>query len=159
MMPMGSSRNRREPYVAGNNALTGHDSPTGRMLGYKSLSFVEAPNLKLAARCVTTLFQQRLSFGTARRGAARHRHGAGAGGPVMIGPPIDGRPVPCGSCGVVWREGEVKLVTQRAGISSELWVRNPGVTSCCYGLSEVNRDRLKDGWSKTGESDSPRCFS
>jgi acyl-CoA synthetase (AMP-forming)/AMP-acid ligase II len=44
----------------------------------------------------------------------------------------------------------------------ELWVRNPGLAPCYYGLSEVNRDRLKDGWLKTGdvfERDSPRCFS
>ena len=37
-------------------------------------------------------------------------YGLTEGGPVMIGPPIDGRPVPRGSCGVVWPEGEVKLV-------------------------------------------------
>ena len=37
-------------------------------------------------------------------------YGLTEGGPVMIGAPVDGRPVPPGSCGVAWPEGEVKLV-------------------------------------------------
>src|SRR5262249_36322303 len=37
-------------------------------------------------------------------------YGLTEGGPVMIGTPLDGRPVPKGSCGVVWPEGEVKLI-------------------------------------------------
>jgi long-chain acyl-CoA synthetase len=81
-------------------------------------------------------------------------YGLTEGGPVMIGPPIDGRPVPRGSCGVVWPEGEVKLVTaedQESLAHGELWVRNPGVTPGYYGLPEVNSERLKDGWLKTGD--------
>jgi long-chain acyl-CoA synthetase len=81
-------------------------------------------------------------------------YGLTEGGPVMIGPPIDGRPVPRGSCGVVWPEGEVKLVTaegQESATHGELWVRNPGVTPGYYRLPEVNSERLQDGWLKTGD--------
>ncbi len=81
-------------------------------------------------------------------------YGLTEGGPVMIGPPVDGRPVPRGSCGVMWPEGEVKLVTAEGEESpshGELWVRNPGVTPGYYRLPEVNTERLKDGWLKTGD--------
>ena len=81
-------------------------------------------------------------------------YGLTEGGPVMIGPPIDGRPVPRGSCGIVWPEGEVKLVTAGGEESpghGELWVRNPGVTPGYYRLPDVNSERLRDGWLKTGD--------
>src|SRR5215212_105591 len=81
-------------------------------------------------------------------------YGLTEGGPVMIGPPVDGRPVPHGSCGVAWPEGDVKLVASDGNESrsyGELWVRNPGVTPGYYKLAEVNRERLKDGWLKTGD--------
>ena len=72
----------------------------------------------------------------------------------MIGPPIDGRPVPRGSCGVVSPEGEVKLVIaegQESPSYGELWVRSPGVTPGYYRLPEVNSERFEDGWLKTGD--------
>ncbi len=81
-------------------------------------------------------------------------YGLTEGGPVMLGPPLDGRPVPHGSCGVAWPEGEVKLVTADGSTSEregELWVRNPGVTPGYHGLPEVNAKRLVDGWLKTGD--------
>ncbi len=81
-------------------------------------------------------------------------YGLTEGGPVMIGRPLDGRRVPHGSCGVAWPEGEVKLVDTNGEESQdhgELWVRNPGVTPGYYNLPVVNRDRLKDGWLKTGD--------
>ena len=81
-------------------------------------------------------------------------YGLTEGGPVMIGTPIDGRRVPHGSCGVVWPEGEVKLVDadgEESPSHGELWVRNPGVTPGYCNLPEVNRERLKDGWLKTGD--------
>jgi long-chain acyl-CoA synthetase len=81
-------------------------------------------------------------------------YGLTEGGPVMIGPPVDGRPVPRGSCGVIWPEGEVRLVTlegEESPTYGELWVRNPGVTPGYYRLPEVNSERLKDGWLKTGD--------
>jgi len=33
----------------------------------------------------------------------------------------------------------------------ELWVRNPGVTPGYHNLPEVNRQRIVDGWLKTGD--------
>jgi long-chain acyl-CoA synthetase len=81
-------------------------------------------------------------------------YGLTEGGPVMIGPPLDDREVPFGSCGVAWPEGEVKLVTANGEASAsdgELWVRNPGVTPGYHNLPEVNAKRLKDGWLATGD--------
>jgi len=81
-------------------------------------------------------------------------YGLTEGGPVMIGKPIDGRPVPDGSCGVAWPEGEVKLVAADGTESQdlgELWVRNPGVTPGYHKLPDVNRKRLVDGWLATGD--------
>ncbi len=81
-------------------------------------------------------------------------YGLTEGGPVMIGPRLDGKPAPHGSCGVVWPEGEVKLVgtdgKEDPGYG-ELWVKNPGVTPGYYNLPEVNRQRIVDGWLKTGD--------
>jgi long-chain acyl-CoA synthetase len=85
---------------------------------------------------------------------ASESYGLTEGGPVMIGPPLDGRPTPHGSCGVAWPEGEVKLVGadgQESPSHGELWVRNPGVTPGYYRLPEVNRERIRDGWLKTGD--------
>ncbi len=80
-------------------------------------------------------------------------YGLTEGGPVMIGPALDGRPTPTGSCGAAWPEGEVKLV--RDGREDpeygELWVRNPGVTTGYHNLPEVNAARLRDGWLATGD--------
>ena len=81
-------------------------------------------------------------------------YGLTEGGPVMIGRPVDGRPVPDGSCGVAWPEGEVKLVSTNGTENpefGELWVKNPGVTPGYHKLPEVNRKRLVDGWLATGD--------
>src|SRR5262249_51459895 len=74
--------------------------------------------------------------------------GLARGGPVMIGSPLDGRPVPKGSCGVAWPEGEVQLVDadgRESDSYGELWVKNPGVTPGYHNLPQVNRQRLVDG--------------
>ena len=81
-------------------------------------------------------------------------YGLTEGGPVMIGAPLDERIAPHGSCGVAWPEGEVKLVNaagEEDQAYGELWVRNPGVTPGYYNLPEVNRERLRDGWLRTGD--------
>ena len=80
-------------------------------------------------------------------------YGLTEGGPVMLGPPTDGRPVPRGSCGMAWPEGEIRLV--RDGVEDaeygELWVRNPGVTTGYHNLPEVNASRIRAGWLATGD--------
>jgi len=81
-------------------------------------------------------------------------YGLTEGGPVMIGPPLDGRRVPFGSCGVAWPEGEVKLVASDGSThpgDGELWVRNPGVTPGYFNLPEVNAKRIREGWLATGD--------
>ncbi|MGE0005180.1 MAG: AMP-binding protein [Parvibaculaceae bacterium] len=81
-------------------------------------------------------------------------YGLTEGGPVMIGPPLDGRRAPHGSAGVAWPEGEIRLVGADGADSDshgELWVRNPGVTPGYYRLPDVNARRLQDGWLKTGD--------
>ncbi len=81
-------------------------------------------------------------------------YGLTEGGPVMIGPPLDGRKVPFGSCGVAWPEGEIKLLgpdDKEDPRFGELWVRNPGVTPGYYNLPEVNARSLVDGWLATGD--------
>jgi acyl-CoA synthetase (AMP-forming)/AMP-acid ligase II len=81
-------------------------------------------------------------------------YGLTEGGPVMIGPPLDDRQVPVGSCGVAWPEGEVKLVDadgRTVDDQGELWVKNPGVTPGYHNLPEVNAKRIRDGWLATGD--------
>ncbi len=80
-------------------------------------------------------------------------YGLTEGGPVMFGPPTDGRPVPLGSCGVPWPEGEVRLVGTdgRPADRGDLWVRNPGVTPGYRNLPDVDRERIVDGWLRTGD--------
>jgi long-chain acyl-CoA synthetase len=86
--------------------------------------------------------------------AVGESYGLTEGGPVMLGPPTDGRRVPRGSAGAAWPEGEVKLVGpdgREHPSDGELWVRNPGVTRGYHGLPEVNAERLLDGWLRTGD--------
>lgn len=81
-------------------------------------------------------------------------YGLTEGGPVMFGPPLDGRPSPVGSVGLPWPEGEVKLVADDSaeqGDQGELWVRNPGVAPGYHRLPEANRDKYRDGWLRTGD--------
>ena len=102
----------------------------------ETLSATAAPRPAACRRCSRRLLQHRdlietldfsalesLTLGSAPmpggadggdRGRVRLRvgetYGLTEGGPVMIGPPLDGRKVPFGSCGVAWPEGEIKLL-------------------------------------------------
>lgn len=118
----------------------------------ESLDFSALRSLKVGSATVQPELteQIRTTFGV----STSESYGLTEGGPVMIGPPLDGRPVPHGSCGVAWPEGEVKLVaadgTEHVS-DGELWVKNPGVTPGYHNLPEVNAKRLKDGWLATGD--------
>ena len=84
---------------------------------------------------------------------AGESYGLTEGGPVMLGPPPDGAPVPVGSCGAAWPEGEVKLVRDGTEHPSdgELWVRNPGVAAEYRNLPDLTAARIDDGWLATGD--------
>lgn len=110
----------------------------------RSLKIGSAPTPKELLDAVET------AFGI----AASESYGLTEGGPVMIGSPTDGRSVPHGSCGVVWPEGEVKLVGADGNEDpsyGELWVRNPGVTPGYWKLPDVNAKRIQNGWLRTGD--------
>ncbi len=118
----------------------------------KSLDFSHLQALVIGSAPVTKELADQIeeAFGV----TVGESYGLTEGGPVMIGPPLDGRPVPHGSCGVAWPEGEVKLVGgdgKDHESLGELWVRNPGVTPGYYNLPKVNAERLQDGWLRTGD--------
>jgi acyl-CoA synthetase (AMP-forming)/AMP-acid ligase II len=117
-----------------------------------SLDFSALKGLKIGSAPTARELQEAVeaAFGV----PVRESYGLTEGGPVMIGSPVDGTPVPKGSCGVVWPEGEVKLVGgdgQEHPSYGELWVKNPGVTPGYHNLPKVNAERLIDGWLKTGD--------
>jgi long-chain acyl-CoA synthetase len=118
----------------------------------QSLDFSALKGLKIGSAPTARELQEAVeaAFGV----PVRESYGLTEGGPVMIGSPIDGSDVPKGSCGVAWPEGEVKLIGPDGKESQsygELWVRNPGVTPGYHNLPEVNRERLVDGWLRTGD--------
>jgi acyl-CoA synthetase (AMP-forming)/AMP-acid ligase II len=117
-----------------------------------SLDFSSLKGLKIGSAPTARELQEAVeaAFGV----PVRESYGLTEGGPVMIGSPVDGAPVPKGSCGVVWPEGEVKLVGgdgREHPSYGELWVKNPGVTPGYHNLPKVNAERLIDGWLKTGD--------
>jgi long-chain acyl-CoA synthetase len=81
-------------------------------------------------------------------------YGLTEGGPVVLAPDMDKAPPPYGSCGTPLDGAEVKLLDEQGREHpnlGELWVRQPGVTPGYHNLPEVNRERLVDGWLKTGD--------
>src|SRR5262249_55257221 len=68
--------------------------------------------------------------------------------------PVSGRKVPRGSCGVAAEGYEVKLVASNGseGVSEgELWTRSPTVTRGYHNLPQVTREKIIDGWLRTGD--------
>ena len=117
-----------------------------------SLDFSHLRSLKVGSATVQPELteQIRTTFGV----PVSESYGLTEGGPVMIGPPLDGRPVPHGSCGVAWPEGEIRLIDADGRdhpSDGELWVKNPGVTPGYHNLPEVNAKRIRDGWLATGD--------
>jgi acyl-CoA synthetase (AMP-forming)/AMP-acid ligase II len=118
----------------------------------ESLDFSALKGIKIGSAPTARELQEAVE--AAFKAPVRESYGLTEGGPVMIGSPLDGRPVPKGSCGVAWPDGEVKLVGpdgQESDSYGELWVRNPGVTPGYHNLPEVNRQRIVDGWLRTGD--------
>jgi acyl-CoA synthetase (AMP-forming)/AMP-acid ligase II len=74
------------------------------------------------------------------------------GGPLRE--PVSGRKVPRGSCGVVTEGYEVKLVAPDGseGVSEgEMWTRSPTVSRGYHNLPQLTRERIVDGWLRTGD--------
>src|SRR5207249_1579331 len=74
------------------------------------------------------------------------------GGPLRA--PLDGRPVPRGSCGVAPPGYEVKLVGldgRENSTEGELWTRSPCVTAGYHNRPDLTRERIVDGWLRTGD--------
>ena len=69
-------------------------------------------------------------------------------------PPLDGRTVPRGSVGVRAPEVEVRLVDAAGGESDEegeLWIRSPYNLLGYHKRPDVTREKLVDGWLRTGD--------
>jgi long-chain acyl-CoA synthetase len=69
-------------------------------------------------------------------------------------PPIDGRPVPRGSPGVQAPEYQVRLVGpdgREREDEGELWLKSPYNCIGYHKRPEVTRDKLVDGWLRTGD--------
>jgi len=75
-----------------------------------------------------------------------------AGG--CMGPPLDGRPVPPASVGVLLPGAEAKLVgpngEEREDIG-EFWSKSPANITKYHNLPEVDAERFVDGWLRTGD--------
>jgi acyl-CoA synthetase (AMP-forming)/AMP-acid ligase II len=74
------------------------------------------------------------------------------GGPLRA--PLDGRPVPRGSSGVAPPGYEVKLVGfdgRQSPREGELWTRSPCVTAGYHNRPDLTRERIVDGWLRTGD--------
>lgn len=74
------------------------------------------------------------------------------GGPARE--PISGRAVPRGSCGMATEGYEVKLVAadRTEGVTEgELWTRSPCVTQGYHNLPEVTKEKIVNGWLRTGD--------
>jgi len=118
----------------------------------EGLDFSALKGIKIGSAPTAKELQQAVE--TAFKVPVRESYGLTEGGPVMIGSPTDSREVPKGSCGVVWPECEVKLVGgdgKESPSYGELWVKNPGVTPGYHNLPSVNRERLVNGWLRTGD--------
>jgi long-chain acyl-CoA synthetase len=69
-------------------------------------------------------------------------------------PPIDGRPVPRGSPGVQAPEYEVRLAGpdgKERDDEGELWLKSPYNCLGYHKRPDVTRDKLVDGWLRTGD--------
>lgn len=69
-------------------------------------------------------------------------------------PPLDGRPVPRGAVGVLAPEIEARLTDadgQVAMEEGELWIRSPYNALGYHKRPDVTREKLVDGWLRTGD--------
>jgi long-chain acyl-CoA synthetase len=83
----------------------------------------------------------------------KESYGLTEGGGPLRGP-VDGRITPPGSAGIIAEGYEVKLVAvdgTHGAEEGELWTRSPCVTDGYHNLPELTRERIVDGWLRTGD--------
>jgi acyl-CoA synthetase (AMP-forming)/AMP-acid ligase II len=78
-------------------------------------------------------------------------YGVTEGGPVPLGPSLEGKPRPPGSIGVPYPGTEAKLVGGPGPDEGELVLKNPGNLIGYHNLPEETAKRLRDGWYYTGD--------
>jgi long-chain acyl-CoA synthetase len=74
------------------------------------------------------------------------------GGPLRE--PVCGGKVPRGSCGTATEGYEVKLVApngSEGASEGEMWTRSPTVTRGYHNLPHLTREKIVDGWLRTGD--------
>ena len=73
------------------------------------------------------------------------------GGPLREA--VDGRPAPRGSCGLAAPEVGVRLIgeTGEEAEEGELWVRSPAVLVGYNNRPDLDAERIRDGWLRTGD--------
>lgn len=68
--------------------------------------------------------------------------------------PVDGRPVPRGSVGALTPDVEIRLTDadgRETADEGELWIRCPYVCLGYHNQPDVTREKLRDGWLRTGD--------
>ena len=73
------------------------------------------------------------------------------GGPLREA--VDGRPAPRGSCGLAAPEVGIRLTSERGEEpeEGELWVRSPAVLVGYNNRPDLDAERIRDGWLRTGD--------
>ena len=78
-------------------------------------------------------------------------YGVTEGGPVPLGPDLNGRPRPAGSIGMPYPGTEARLVGGPEPDEGELVLKNPGNLLGYHNLPAETAKRLRDGWYYTGD--------
>ena len=116
----------------------------------KSLDFSALKRISMGSAIVPPQLIERLTdtFKVSVRESFGLTEGGGA-----IRQPIDGRIPPRGSVGLVAPELEVKLVGSNGEDANEgeCWIRSPYVLREYVNLPELSRERIVDGWLRTGD--------
>jgi acyl-CoA synthetase (AMP-forming)/AMP-acid ligase II len=117
----------------------------------ESLDFSALKRISMGSAIVPPQLIERLTdtFKVSVRESFGLTEGGGA-----IRQPIDGRVPPRGSVGLAAPELEVKLVTQsgeESQIEGECWIRSPYVLREYVNLPDFSRERIRDGWLRTGD--------
>ncbi len=78
-------------------------------------------------------------------------YGVTEGGPVPLGPHLQGKPRPAGSLGTPYPGTEAKLIGGSNADEGELVLKNPGLLLGYHNLPEETAKRLRHGWYYTGD--------